>query len=137
VADARGVIDTSVAIELERIEPDSLPDELAIAAISLAELTAGPHATSDSAERARRQDRVQRIEATFESLPFDIDAARAYGRLYAAEVLRGRKARGARAVDLLIAATAAAAGLPLYTCNPQDFAGLGKVVRIVSVRRSP
>jgi predicted nucleic acid-binding protein len=135
VPDARGLIDTSVVIELEHLEPASLPDELAIAAISLAELAAGPHATSDPAERANRQDRVQRIEAMFVPLPFDSDAARAYGRIYAAQTLAGRKARGRRAVDLLIAATAVAAQLPLYTCNPTDFEGLADVVRVVSVHR--
>jgi predicted nucleic acid-binding protein len=79
-------------------------------------------------ERAARQDRLQRIEATFESLPFDAASARAYGRVYAAVVEGGRKARGRRAVDLLIAATAAAETLPLYTRNPDDFSGLQGVV---------
>ena len=90
-----------------------MPLELAISAISMAELAAGPHATPNRAERARRQDRLQRAEATFEPLPVDADVARAYGRLYAAVAASGRKARGRRSVDLLIAATAMAAGLPL------------------------
>jgi predicted nucleic acid-binding protein len=136
VADSRhprGLIDTSVVIDLELIASDRLPLELAISAITLAELSAGPHATNDPAERARRQDRLQRAEATFEPLPIDAAAARAYGRVYAAVAAAGRKARGKRAVDLLIAATALAADLPLYTRNPEDFAGLSDLVEIVGV----
>lgn len=129
----RGLVDTSVVIDLERVAPDNLPAELAIAAVTLAELTAGPHATDDVAERARRQDRLQRVEATFEPIPFDAAAARAYGRVYAAAVAAGRKARGQRAVDLLIAATALAAELPLHTRNPDDFRGLDAVVDVNTV----
>jgi predicted nucleic acid-binding protein len=117
----RGLIDTSVVIDLERVAAAELPEELAVSAVTLAELAAGPHATADPAERARRQDRLQRVEATFDPLPFDVAAARAYGRIYAAVISAGREARGRRAIDLLIAATALAAGLPLYTCNPDDF----------------
>jgi predicted nucleic acid-binding protein len=129
----RGVIDASVVIDLPGIDAARLPVEVAISAITLAELTAGPHATSDSAERAKRQDRLQRIESTFEPLPVDASVARAYGRIYAAIVASGRKARGRRAEDLLIAATALAAGLPLYTRNPDDFAGLSDLLEIVSI----
>jgi len=118
---ARGLIDTSVVIELERVAAADLPEELAVSVITLSELAAGPLATADPVERARRQDRLQRAEATFDPLPFDVAAARAYGRIYAAVLGAGRKARGRRAVDLSIAATALAAGLPLYTCNPDDF----------------
>jgi hypothetical protein len=127
------LIDTSVVIDLPDIELNRLPAEVAISAITLAELAAGPHATSDPAERARRQDRLQRVEATFEPLPVDAGVARAYGRVYAAIVASGRKARGRRAVDLLIAATAVSAGLPLYTRNPDDFGGLSDLVQIVSI----
>lgn len=129
----RGLIDTSILIDLERIDEAVLPLELAVSALTMAELAAGPHATTDSAERARRQERLQRAEATFEPLPFDVDAARAYGRVYASMLAAGRKARGRRALDLLIAATAVAAGLPVYTRNPDDFAGLSEVVEIVAV----
>jgi predicted nucleic acid-binding protein len=129
----RGIIDTSVVVELEQLDARQLPVELAVSAITMAELAAGPHATRDAAERARRQDRLQRAEAAFDSLPFDADAARAYGRIYAAEVAKGRKARGPRALDLLIAATACAAGLPLYTRNPQDFHSLRGLVEVVAV----
>ena len=130
---ARGLIDTSVVIDLELIEAADLPVELAVSAVTMAELAAGPHATADPAERARRQDRLQRAEATFEPLPVDAGVARAYGRVYAAVGAAGRKARGRRALDLFIAATAVAAGLPLYTRHPDDFAGLSDMLEIVSV----
>jgi predicted nucleic acid-binding protein len=99
----------------------------------MAELAAGPHATKDADERARRQDRLQRAEATFDPLPFDGESARAYGRVFAAVVAAGRQARGARAVDLFIAATCLAADLPLYTRNPEDFRGLEGLLTIVGV----
>lgn len=129
----RGLLDTSVVIDLERLDPSQLPVESAISAITMAELAAGPHATDNADERARRQDRLQRAEAVFDPLPFDAEASRAYGRVYAAVVAAGRKARGARAVDLLIAATACAAGLPLYTRNPDDFRALQDLIEIVPV----
>jgi predicted nucleic acid-binding protein len=123
-APTRGLLDTSVLIDLERVQPGTLPDEQAVSALTLAELAAGPHATEDPQERARRQERLQRVEAAVDALPFDDRAARAYGRIYAATRARHRKPRGARAVDLLIAATALANDLPLYTRNPTDFAHL-------------
>ncbi|MEI8105287.1 MAG: type II toxin-antitoxin system VapC family toxin [Actinomycetes bacterium] len=129
----RGLVDTSVIIDLEHIEPDALPRELAISVVTLAELAAGPHATTDPSERARRQDRLQRVEATFDSLPVDTAAARAYGVIYAAVAATGRKARGRRAFDLLIAATAVGNRLPLFTCNPADFTGLGSLLEVVAV----
>jgi len=129
----RGLLDTSVIIDLERLDPADLPIESAISAITMAELAAGPHATQDPDERARRQDRLQRAEAAFDPLPFDSEASRAYGRVYAAVVAAGRKARGARAVDLLLAATACSVGLPLYTRNPDDFRALNDLVEVVSV----
>ena len=122
-----------MVIDLVLIEPADLPAEIAVSAITMAELAAGPHATTDPAERARRQDRLQRAEATFEPLPVDRAVARAYGRVYATVGAAGRKARGRRAVDLFSAATAAAAGLPLYTRNPADFAGLSEILEIVAV----
>lgn len=130
---ARGLIDTSIVIDLELLDPGRLPVELAISAVTMAELAAGPHATTDLAERARRQERLQRAEATFDPLPIDAAVARAYGRVYAAVVASGRKARGRRAFDLLIAATAVAAGLPLYTRNPEEFAELSDMLQIVAV----
>lgn len=129
----RGLIDTSVVIALENLDVERLPREVAVSAITMAELAAGPHATKDAAERARRQDRLQRAEATFESLPVDAEVARAFGRVYALVAAAGRKARGRRTIDLLIAATALASDLPLYTRNPADFAGLSPLVDIVAV----
>lgn len=131
-----GLLDTSVVIDLEEIDPDLLPEESAVCAITLAELAAGPHATSNHDERALRQDRLQRVEATFDPLPFDAACARAYGRIYAATAAMGRKARGRRAVDMLIAAIALAGSLPLYTCNPADFAGLTDLIEVVGVSKN-
>jgi predicted nucleic acid-binding protein len=126
----RGVLDTSVVIDLDAVDPSRLPMEVAVSAVTMAELAAGPHATTDPDVKGRRQDRLQRAEAAFDPLPFDGDAARAYGRIFAAVVAAGRKARGARAVDLLIAATALANGLPLYTRNGDDFVGLDGLIDI-------
>lgn len=130
---ARGLLDTSVVIDIELLSPLQLPVEVAISAITMAELAAGPHATTDPDERGRRQDRLQRAEAVFDPLPFDADSARAYGRIYSAVAAAGRKARGTRAVDLLIAATACSANLPLYTRNPDDFAALDGLVEIIAL----
>lgn len=129
----RGLLDTSVVIDLERLDPESLPAEVAVSSLTMAELAAGAHATTDPDERGRRQDRLQRAEAVFDPLPFGADQARAYGRVFAVVAAAGRKARGARAVDLLIAATALAAGLPLYTRNGRDFDALDGLVDVVVV----
>jgi predicted nucleic acid-binding protein len=126
----RGLVDTSVVIALGRVDPADLPSEIAVSAVTLAELAVGPHATDDPDERARRQDRLQRTEGTFESLPVDESVARAYGRIYAGA---GRKARGRRAFDLLIAATALSGELPLYTRNPSDFRELEGLLEVVPV----
>jgi predicted nucleic acid-binding protein len=133
----RGLLDTSVVIDLDRVDVSALPEEMAISAVTMAELGAGPHATNDPEERARRQERLQRAEATFAPLPFDANAARAYGRICAAIFAKGRKARGRRAVDLLIAATAIAEGLPLYTRNPADFEGLAELLDVRTIKASP
>ena len=128
----RGLLDTSVVIDHDIVDPASLPDESTIAAVTLAELAAGPHATGDDVERARRQDRLQWAAATWEPLPLDAEAARAYGLVFTATRAAGRSSR-TRLADLLIAATAAAHGLPLYTRNPGDFIGLDGIVRVVGV----
>lgn len=128
----RGLLDTSVVVDHDVLDPDTLPDESAISAVTLAELAAGPHATDDDDERARRQDRLQWAAVTWDPLPFDAEAARAYGRVFAATRAAGRSSR-TRLADLLIAATAAAQGLHLYTRNPADLVGLDHIVTIVKV----
>jgi len=139
----RGLLDTSIMILRSRIVPEEIPDEMAISAVTLAELSAGPHqvrpdteqdAYFEAAERARRLDVLQRAEHEFDPIPFDADAARAYGRVTAAVIATGRKPRR-RAAGLMIAATAIAAELPLYTTNPDDFAGLEHLVTVIQVTR--
>lgn len=129
----RGLIDTSVVIDLALVDPARLPAEIAVSAVTMAELAAGPHTTDDVEERARRQDRLQRTEATFESLPVDRAVARACGRVYAAVAATGKRSPRRRAFDLLIAATALAEDLPLYRRNPRDFVDVDSVVDVVSV----
>lgn len=129
----RGLIDTSVAIAIETVDRRRLPTILAISSLSLAELSAGPHAASDPGLSARRQEDLQKIESTFESLAFDSVCARAYGHVYAAVASVGRKPRGPRVLDLMIAATARAHRLPLYTLNAGDLRGLGDLVEVVDL----
>lgn len=120
----RGVLDTSTVIMLSRItNPASLPDEPLITAVTLAELSVGPLVATTDAERAARQAQVQQAEADFDPLPFDAAAARAFGGVAASLRRAGRKP-SARAYDAMIAATALANGLPVYTCNPADFSGI-------------
>ena len=139
----RGLADTNILILRSWIDPQQLPDEIAISAVTLAELSAGPHEVRpeseqdlyfEAAERARRLDVLQRAEHEFDAIPFDSEAARAYGRVVAAVLAVGRKPRR-RATDLMIAATAIAAGLPLYTTNPDDFSGLDRLLTVVPVTR--
>src|SRR5437763_10839547 len=125
----RGLLDTSVVIDHDVIDPALLPDESAISAVTLAELAAGPHATEDKDERARRQDRLQWATATWDPLPFDAEAARMYGRIFAAARAAGQKSRS-RLADLLVASTAAANSLPVYTRNPSDFDALKAIIKI-------
>ena len=118
-----GVLDTNTVVLVDRLDPKDLPAEPVITAVTLAELSVGPLATTDEAERAVRLVRLQRVEATFEPLPFDAAAARAFGGVAASLRGSGRKTR-ARAFDAMIAAIAVANDLPVYTCNPRDFAGI-------------
>jgi len=119
-----GLLDTSTVILLGRLaDPDSLPAEVLISAVTLAELSVGPHVARDARERKARQAHLQQAETDFEPVPFGSAAARAFGRVAADLRAAGRKPR-ARAYDALIAATALAEGLPLFTCNPEDFAGI-------------
>jgi predicted nucleic acid-binding protein len=127
-----GLLDTSVVIDLAAIDSAALPDVGAIAAVTLAELAAGPPATPDPEERARRQDRLQWAAETWEALPFDGNAARAYGRVYAAARARGRTSP-ARLADRMVAATAVAHGLPLYTRSAADFEAFVDLLEIVEI----
>ncbi|MGH2975194.1 MAG: type II toxin-antitoxin system VapC family toxin [Solirubrobacterales bacterium] len=131
--EGHGLIDTSVVIDIDAVDPSRLPAKLAISSLTLAELTSGTHAASGEMERARRQHRLQRFDAGVESIPFDAACARAYGPVYVAIVSLGRRPRGARAVDLMIAATALAHDLPLYTRNAEDLRGLEELIGIVDV----
>lgn len=120
----RGVLDTSTVILLGRLQDVSeLPLRPVITAVTLAELSVGPLVAVDGAERTARQAHLQRAEADFSPLPFDADAARAFGRVAASLRRDGRKVR-ARAFDAMIAATALAHDLAVFTCNPHDFEGI-------------
>jgi tRNA(fMet)-specific endonuclease VapC len=133
VSDPEGLLDTSTLLLLPRIGDASvLPDVPLISAITLAELSVGPLVTDDASERARRLAHVQQAEADFDPLPFDAAAARTFGQVASSLRRSGRKP-AARALDALIAAIAMANGLPLYTCNPADFAGIDDLV----VRKVP
>jgi len=135
---ARGLLDTSTLILLGRVDdPGSLPDEPLICTITLAELSVGPLVAGTDAERSARQAHLQLAEADFQPLPFDSAAARAFGGVAAS--LRGAgRTPAARSYDAMIAAVAIANGLPLYTCNPRDFAGIeGLVVVPVAFEELP
>jgi predicted nucleic acid-binding protein len=131
----RGLIDTSVAVDLLSIERVRLPAEIAISTLTLAELAGGPHGADHELKRARRQQFLQTVEAHLESVAFDSECARAYGPVYAAVASAGRKPRGARSVDLMIAATALAHDLPLYTRNAVDLIGLEDLIDVVDLAR--
>jgi hypothetical protein len=133
----RGILDTGTLILLPRIDdPEALPEEPLITAVTLAELSVGPLVATNEEERIARQAHVQQAEADFDPLPFDSSAARAFGRVAASLRRAGRKP-AARAYDAMIAATALASGLPVYTCDPEDFRGIdGLVVVPVPVSTS-
>jgi tRNA(fMet)-specific endonuclease VapC len=123
----RGVLDTSTVILLSRLrDPSVLPTEPLITAVTLAELSVGPLVAPSEEERAARQAHLQQAESDFDPLPFDAAAARAFGRVAASLRRSGRKPE-ARAYDAMIAATAVANGLPVYTCNPSDFSGIDQL----------
>jgi hypothetical protein len=132
VSDPEGLLDTSAVLALHRVrDPSLLPDVALISAVTLAELSVGPLVAADDVERARRLAHVQQAEADFDPIPFDAPAARAYAQVAAAYRRSGRKP-AARSFDAMIAATAIANDLPLYTANPADFAGIeGLAVRAV------
>jgi hypothetical protein len=127
-----GVLDTSVIIDLETLDEQTLPTRSAVAAMTLAELAAGPHTTTDPMQRAARVARLQVVEASYDPLPFDVPAARHYGHLVAHVVAAGQHPRPRR-LDLMIAATARANDLPLYTRNPKGLGALRSTLTIVPV----
>jgi predicted nucleic acid-binding protein len=127
-----GVLDTSVVIDLDTLAEDVLPINAAVAAVTLAELGAGLHTTRDPIERAPRLTRLQIVEASLDPLPFDTSAARRYSHLVAVVIAAGQNPRPRR-LDLMIAATAYANDLPLYTRNPKDFQALRTAMTIVAV----
>lgn len=131
-----GVLDTSIIAALALYDPAELPDTFLITTVTLGELSYGPHATDDPMKRAGRVAILQHVESTFEALPYDHHAARLYGQISAAVRASGRKPRK-RVADLMIAATAASNGLPLYTANPDDFRGSERFVELVGVRGRP
>jgi predicted nucleic acid-binding protein len=121
------MLDTSTVILLGQIsDPTELPDESVISAITLAELSVGPHVAHDDAERSARLQHLQQAEADFDVVPFDGECGRAFGGVAAALRASGRKP-AARAYDALIAASAIAHAIPLHTCNPDDFSGIPRL----------
>jgi predicted nucleic acid-binding protein len=129
---ARGLLDTCVVIDLPVIDPRLLPVEAAVSSIVLAELAQGVAMTKDPVEMLARAQRLADAEAEFAAVPFDREAARRFGTLVALTVKAERNPRSRR-IDLMIAATAAAQGLPLYTRNADDFKGLERGVEVISV----
>lgn len=120
----RGILDTSTVILLQRLEDGTaLPAEPLITTVTLGELAVGPLVVQDESVRATRQAHLQQAEVTFDPLPFDVAAARAFGRVSASLRRAGRKTK-ARTFDAMIAAIALANDLPIYTCNPDDFSGI-------------
>lgn len=119
----RGILDTSTIVLLSRLGPEHLPEEPLITAVTLAELSVGPLVATTRKERSSRQAVLQQTEADFDPLPFDAQSARAFGRVAASLRAAGRKVQ-ARGYDAMIAATAIANHLPLYTVNPADFSGI-------------
>jgi len=103
--------------------------------VTLAELSVGPLVARDERERAARQAHLQQAEADFEPLPFDAAAARAFGRV-AASLRQADRKPAARSYDAMIAATALANGLPVYTTNPDDFEGIDGL-QVVAVEVPP
>ncbi|MFR9752100.1 type II toxin-antitoxin system VapC family toxin [Nocardia sp. 004] len=139
----QGMLDTNIMILRRWLDPEQLPEAMAISAITLAELSAGPHEVrrnneqdsyDEHIERARRLDVLQRAENEFDPIPFSAEAARIYGRVCASVISVGRKPRR-RIADLMIAVVAISEELPLFTTNPDDFHGLNELLTVVTVAR--
>jgi len=128
-----GLLDTSVVVDLRRYAHQSgvLPDMALVSAITLAEIVQAPlFATNASVRRARERLVLDVHRAFPEPLPFDMACVAAYRSVAAATVDAGRQTRR-RTVDLLIAATAHAHGLPLYTRNRADIDHLADLIQII------
>jgi predicted nucleic acid-binding protein len=125
----RAILDTSVVLAAD---VRTLEGELAISAITLAEMHFGVLVAKTGGVRAERLRRLLVLQRTFDALPLDNAVAASYGQVAAAVVDAGRQPR-ARSMDLLIAATAHAHSARLYTRNIDDFLGLDDLVDVVSV----
>lgn len=123
------VLDTSVVIAAD-VPP--LAGELAVSAVTFAELHFGVLVAGNDATRAERLRRLSFLQREFDPLPVDERVAVSYGQLAAAVVAAGRQPR-ARSLDLLIAATAHAHGARLYTRNADDLVGLDGLLEVVSI----
>jgi predicted nucleic acid-binding protein len=120
------LLDTSAVIGgIDTLGVD-VPATMAISVVTLGELRAGVKLASDPAVRASRQRRLNAIREAFEPLPVDEDVAEHYGDALAAARSSGHVTK---ATDLLILATAAAAGRRLLTLDLRQ-AGLAQVVGI-------
>ncbi|WP_329367713.1 PIN domain-containing protein [Streptomyces sp. NBC_00669] len=114
----RLILDTGVLIGIERtgvpvaFAPD---DDVAIAAVTAAELLLGVE-LADDARRQSREDFVTAVLAVVPVEEYGLDIARVHARLLA-YVRRKGKPRGAH--DLLIAATAAATARAVVTLDRQ------------------
>lgn len=142
-AHPQGLLDTDILILRSWIESNQLPDEMAISAVTLAELSAGPHQVRPDTEQrsyAEHAERARRLDPSRGSRTSSIhspSASKRHGptaRVTAAVVAAGRQPRR-RTADLMIAATAIAEDLPLFTTNPADFNGLTDLLTIVPVSR--
>jgi toxin FitB len=127
-----GVLDTCTYLDLDVLDPTTLPMTPEITAITLAELHQGVAMAKTAAARAARTEKLGAAIVEFDPLPFDGDAAARYGTLVALTLQAERDPRPRR-MDLLIAAIASVRGLALYTRNGGDFVGLDDMVEIVSV----
>jgi hypothetical protein len=127
-----GVLDTCVYIDLDRLDPTTLPSVPELTAITMAELHQGVAMARNMAVRAARTEQLGAAIVDFDPLPFDADAATRYGTLVALTVAAGRDPRPRR-MDLMIAAIASSRSLPLYTRNAADFAGLDDMLSVVAL----
>jgi predicted nucleic acid-binding protein len=108
----KAIVDTSILIAREQHqELASLPDEFAVSVMTLAELMGGVLMAAD-VDRSRRMQTLRDVETGLKPLPVDEAVARAYANMAAESRRLGRKPG---IIDMLIAATAIANDLPLYT----------------------